>query len=215
MMSFGNAKLLKRTSNNLVKVGLKHVQQTGNNNCWAASAQMISHTVNVGYHQDQQALARDFVMRAKRTDCTHPECIIHNDGGSSNPSDLPLCLNCKVKLLAGITGTIKYSKRCHSQKQNPSAQLPVVTDVRRQLSLHCPVGVYSDKIKQAHYSVIYGCFSIFYDTKALDFLMIADPWENGHGVSDFATFVNTGKYMRTQERKSGADLHWNASLEGK
>lgn len=214
MMSFGNAKVLKRASTGLIKVGVRHVQQTGKNNCWAASAQMISHVLNVAFTLDQQALARNFVMASPRTACQQLDCLIHIDGGSSNPSDLPLCLTCMVRLLAGITGRIQYLTRSHSQHRNPPAQLPDVTDIRGQLIRSRPIGVYSDEQKQAHYSVIYGHFSIFYNSKSLDFLMIADPLERGHGVSDFDSFVNTGKYMRTRARKAGTDLHWSVSLEG-
>lgn len=138
--------------------------------------------------------------------------------------DVPLCLVCKLRLLRYLIKNVPYKLDVHTQQFSlvlspgwrtstisGGSYKPKMQNVKTILQSH-PIDVYCSVGKNAHYSVVYGCFKVIFDQKPFDMLMIADPWEFGPGICDFETFVYTGKYKRTGRRRELPNLHWNASL---
>lgn len=138
--------------------------------------------------------------------------------------DVPLCLACKLRLLRYLIKNVPYkldvhtrqfslvlSPDLHTTRLSDGSCKPKMQNVKAILRSH-PIDTYCSVGKDAHYSVVYGCFEIIFDQKPYDMLMVADPWELGPGICDFDTFVYTGKYKRTGKRRDLPNLHWNASL---
>jgi hypothetical protein len=203
-LTLSRHQLKKKTS--VQRIYVKHQKQIGDNSCWAASATMLALTVEGGYHDEQQT--RDRILSSKIAGtCTDGKCILNLLPGTASTIDWPLCLSCNEKILNMLITKKKYVISDHSKKKISFDSVCEQIKLLKPIEAYCQAGM-----AVAHFSIIHGTFSVDFNGKILDFLMIADPLENGLGVCDFNTFIETGKYKRTRQPKTSLPRHWTRSF---